>query len=420
MNLPESLVAGPFIQGYITLFEQLVKRLNESRKSVARKLTIVNQRINKHLNSFHALHSSIKMDRLDYTFKFSTELVVVTLSLIIVAINVFGASHLASANNLFTRLLAYHPEKNPNLYAKTTTVKTVIAQDRSVIIPSASAQVVLASADVQAAPRTNIDTQSNSIISENTLEKENPDSIKQMIQDQIKVYDTVQGDTLQGVAQKFNISKQTIIWANNLKSEKIDPNWNLVILPTSGVLHKVTNNDTVADIAKKYHADVNTIIAYNGLEDESDINPGDLLIVPGGIVPAPVVPKPAVKHVLAGNKVVYEPAPGDVEDYGGKNHIFPWGQCTYYASLKRGGVPWGGNAKNWLANAKAYGAKEGKTPVVGAIVVTNENRRYGHVAYVEKVDGNKFMISEMNYNGLGKISTRWLTVGDSVIKGFIY
>jgi surface antigen/LysM repeat protein len=398
------------------------EKLHEIRKSVARKAKIVNQKINKHLSSFQALHSSSKMERLDYTFKFSTELVVVTLSLIIVGVNAFGSANLASANNLFTKLLAYHPEQNPNLYAKTTTVKTVLAQDRSVIIPSASAQVVLASTDAETAQPASLDNQSDSIINNNTIQKENPDSVKTMIADQIKVYDTVSGDSLQSVGSKFNISRETVAWANNLPVDAtLKPGWNLVILPVSGVLHKVTNNDTLGDIAKKYNADINQIISYNGLEDESDVEPGDLLIIPGGKVPIPVTPKPkpAVKHVVAG-KTVYEPAPGGIEDYGGRDHIFPWGQCTYYAAKKRGGVPWGGNAKNWLANAKAYGASTGKTPVVGAIVVTNENRRYGHVAYVEKVDGNRFYISEMNFVGLGKVSYRWLNANDPVVKGFIY
>lgn len=402
-----------------------LEKLREFSRTVVRNAKIVNQRVNKHLSSFHALHSSLKMDRLDYTFKFSTELVVVTLSLIVIGFNSFGSAHLASANNLFTRLLAYHPEQNPNLYAKTTTIRTVIAQDRSVIIPSASAQVVLASTDVQTTQPANLDNQSDSIINNNTIQKENPDSVKKMIADQIKVYDTVSGDTLQSVAKKYNISTQTIVWANNLPNDNLKPGWNLVILPTSGVLHKVTNNDTLGDIAKKYHADINQIISYNGLQDENDINPGDLLIIPGGTVatPAPAAPKKAaVKHVLAGGKVVYEPAQS-VEDYsGGTDHIFPWGQCTYYASLKRGGVPWGGNAKNWLSNARAYGASTGNVPVVGAVVVFSGSgySRYGHVAYVESVNGSEFTISEMNYGGVGKITYRTLTIGEGGIKGFIY
>ncbi|GAC1413415.1 MAG: hypothetical protein NVSMB66_5330 [Candidatus Doudnabacteria bacterium] len=400
-----------------------VEKMHEFRKSIVRSTGIISQRINKHLSSFHALHSSLKMDRLDYTFKFSTELIVVALSLIVIGFNAFGSAHLATANNIYTRLLAYHPEKNPSLYAKTTTIRTVIAQDRSIIIPSASAQVVLASTDIQQAQSASFGNQSNSIINNNTIQKENPDSVKKLISDQIKIYNTVQGDTLQSVANKYNISTQTIMWANNLSGPNIKPGWNLVILPTSGVLHKVTNNDTLGDIAKKYNADINQIISYNGLQDESDINPGDLLIIPGGTVaaPAPTAHKKAsIKHVLNGGKVVYEPA--GVETFTGADHIFPWGQCTYYASLKRGGVPWGGNARSWLANARAYGAKTGKTPIAGAIVVFSGSgySRYGHVAYVQSARGNEFTISEMNYAGVGVITTRVLSTDEGGIKGFIY
>ncbi|MDB4940411.1 MAG: hypothetical protein JWO40_836 [Candidatus Doudnabacteria bacterium] len=390
-------------------------------KSVVRNVKFINQKLNKHLNSFHALHSSLKMDRLDYTFKFSTELVVVTLSLIVIGFNALGGTHLASANNLFTKLLAYHPQQNIALYNKTTAVKTVIAQDRNVIIPSASAQVVLASTDAQSVTPDSFDSQSNSIVNNNTLQQENPDSIKKLIADQIKVYDTVQGDTIQSIAQKFNISANTIMWANNLSSSAIKPGWNLVILPTSGVLHKVTKNDTLGDIAKKYSADVNQIVSYNGLQDESDISAGDLLIIPGGSVPAPkpAAPKQApIKHVLAGNKVVYEPVDG-VQDFGGGTHIFPWGQCTYYASMKRGGVPWGGDARYWLQNAKAYGAKTGSLPAIGAIVVFSGGR-HGHVAIVESVSGDSFTVSEMNWEGLGKVDTRTVSSSDRTIKGFIY
>jgi surface antigen len=420
MNNPESLVARPCIQGYISIFMRALGKLHEVRTSVARNAKIVNQKVNKHLSSFHALHSSMKMSRLDYTFKFSTELMVVTLSVVVIGFNVLGSAHMASANNLFTRLLAYHPDKNPSLYAKTTTIKTVIAQDNSVIIPSASAQVVLASTDAQTTQPASFDNQSDSIVNNNTIQKENPDSVRKMIADQIKVYDTVSGDTLQSVSTKFNVSVDTIKWANNLQSDSLKPGWNLVILPTSGVLHKVTNNDTLGDIAKKYNADINQIISYNGLKDESDITPGDLLIIPGGSVaaPAPSAPKQApIRHVLAGNKVVYEPSQG-ITNYGG-GHLFPWGQCTYYASKKRGGVPWGGDARYWLQNAKAYGARTGRNPIAGAIVVFSGGRR-GHVGIVEKVGNGDFTIGEMNWDGLGVVDHRSIATDQGDIKGFIY
>lgn len=360
------------------------------------------------------------MDRIDYTFKFSTELVVVTLSLLVIGVNAAGASTLSSFNsNMFGRLLAYHPKQNIGLYNKTTTVNTVIAQGNG-FISSASAKIVLAAENFQGSAVGA--SAENSAISDTRIVKPSPADIEALIADQIKVYDTQPGDTLASIATKFGISTNTIIWANNLPNSNIKPGWNLVILPTNGVLRKVTNNDTLGDIAKKFKADVGRIISYNGLEDESDIEPGQLLIIPdGSVAPSPIIAaKPSIKYVV-GDKVVYEPVSSDITDFSNlPDHIFPWGQCTWYASKLRGGVPWGGNAKNWMTNAKAYGAKIGQTPVVGAIVQTTENRRYGHVAIVKKVEGSRFFITEMNYTGLGRISERWLELGNPVIQGFIY
>ena len=333
------------------------------------------------------------MDKIDYTFKFSTELIVFVLSFFVVAINFAGASRLQFVNNnsLLTKLLAYHP-RNEKLYSETTAVQSVTLRDNG-FIPSASAQVILAS-DTGSGSGGN---GSDSIITDNTIVNPNPDSVRTLITDQIKVYVTQPGDTLQSIAAKFNISTNTIIWANNLPNNTIKPGWDLVILPVNGVLHKVTNNDTLPDIAKRFNVDINNIISYNNLADENDINPGDLLIVPGGTVPAPkptAKPKPAIANKV-GNKIVYEPAPGDITEYGGGAHSFPWGQCTYYVARRRN-IPWGGNARNWLTNASAYGAKIGKVPIVGAIVVTSESR-YGHVALVEQISGDNFLVSEMNY-----------------------
>lgn len=66
-----------------------------------------------------------------------------------------------------------------------------------------------------------------------------------------------------------------------------------------------------------------------------------------------------------------------------------------------------GNANQWLANARAAGWATGNVPRVGAIAWTGAGAM-GHVAYTEKVEGNRALISEMNYNGLGVVSQRWV------------
>lgn len=121
------------------------------------------------------------------------------------------------------------------------------------------------------------------------------------------------------------------------------------------------------------------------------------------------------ENISSGGSEIPEVSPSK----GGKGHRFPYGYCTWYVAQKRH-VPWGGNAGAWLANSKAYGYKTGKTPAVGAVVVTTENRYYGHVAYVEKVSGSTITISEMNYTGWGKTSRRTLDKNSRVIRGYVY
>jgi len=100
-------------------------------------------------------------------------------------------------------------------------------------------------------------------------------------------------------------------------------------------------------------------------------------------------------------------------------HYFPYGYCTYYVSQKRE-IIWSGNAGTWLAGAKSAGKDTGKTPQVGAIMVTSEGGKAGHVAYVEAVSGDKVTISEMNFKGYGIVSTRTIAANSKFIKGYIY
>jgi len=94
------------------------------------------------------------------------------------------------------------------------------------------------------------------------------------------------GDTLSGIAKKFNISLNTILWANDLnQSSTIKPGRKLIILPVSGVLHYVKKGDTLSEIAQTYKAEVEEIVAFNELSGEDDIFVGDILIIPNGKTP---------------------------------------------------------------------------------------------------------------------------------------
>jgi len=103
---------------------------------------------------------------------------------------------------------------------------------------------------------------------------------------EIVEYSVQPSDTLSSIAQKFDISLDTLLLANNLtKSSKIKIGQSLIILPVSGVVHFVKSGDTLSGIAKTYKANVDEIIDANELADGLDIYIGDILVVPNGVMP---------------------------------------------------------------------------------------------------------------------------------------
>lgn len=227
-------------------------------------------------------------------------------------------------------------------------------------------------------------------------------------------YVVQEGDTSSSIAASFGITTNTLLWANDLSATSIiRPGDELTVLPVTGLLHRVKSGDTIDSIAKYYGADSQEIIAFNALPADGAIQIGQKLIVPDGQMPAP--------------KPVYIAQPSYTGPGTGQSRSFPYGHCTWYVAQQRY-VPWSGHAKYWLANAQAmgYSVCYGSTcqSKVGAIVSLKDGgwmaRAYGHVAYVTKVESNRFLVSEMNRIGWGKVSVRWISTGSSLIKGFIY
>ena len=95
------------------------------------------------------------------------------------------------------------------------------------------------------------------------------------------------GDTSASIADKFNISVNTILWANDLGAKtKLKIGQKLIILPVSGVLYHVKKGDTLGGIAGTYKGKAEEIISANELSGEGDIFVGDILIIPNGKMPA--------------------------------------------------------------------------------------------------------------------------------------
>ena len=229
---------------------------------------------------------------------------------------------------------------------------------------------------------------------------------------EITEYIVEEGDSLWAIAARFDVSLDTILWANDIKSLLIKPGQKLLILPVTGVMHLVKEGDTVGSLAEKYKTDAEKIIEFNDLSGVGDIMINEVLIIPEGELPSvSIVQIPTASTGSSTN------------NFYGQSHAFPWGQCTWWVAQKRP-IPAWGHAKDWLNNAirSGYAVCKGSycIPQVGAVISLSGNRYYGHVGYVEEVKGDKVVFSEMNYIGLGRMNYRTLRVGSSSIKGYIY
>lgn len=102
--------------------------------------------------------------------------------------------------------------------------------------------------------------------------------------DQISIYVVRQGDSLAAIAKMFNVSVNTILWANNLSSAKsVHPGDTLVILPVTGVEHVVQKGETLAGIVKKYKGDIEDVLDFNNLAPGATVAVGDTIVIPDGV-----------------------------------------------------------------------------------------------------------------------------------------
>ena len=226
---------------------------------------------------------------------------------------------------------------------------------------------------------------------------------------EIITYEVQAGDVPSEIALAFDISTETLLWANNLSVwDYIKPGQKLVILPISGVLHKVKKEETIEQIAKKYKADLQETIEFNSLPANGALAIDQEIIIPDG-------QKSTYTQPQTMSYASYQSFP---RPYADQSHKFPWGQCTWYVAQRRY-IPWNGNANTWLRKAPQYGFATGNEPKPGAIVATREHSAYGHVAYVETVNGDYLTISEMSL-GRGVKIIRTLHKDDWRIIGYIY
>lgn len=103
-------------------------------------------------------------------------------------------------------------------------------------------------------------------------------------------YEVQPGDTPSGIAASFNISVNTLLWANDItKNTVLKTGQSLIILPQDGLLHIVKSGDTLEGLIKNYKGNMDETTAFNGIA-EGIIYTGDTIFVAGGLMPAKKAP----------------------------------------------------------------------------------------------------------------------------------
>ena len=192
--------------------------------------------------------------------------------------------------------------------------------------------------------------------------------------------------------------------------------------PTSGtILVEPTTSKDKSGETSIYRNFPTTFLAKNFLENE-----GDAIIYEwkvDGVLQTSKTGRMAALFSTAGSHTIQVRAKDSLGAYSSWKsktistamytyyYRFAYHECTYYASLefdKYGydgvkaaspGIDWGGNAGNWLTNAKAKGwatSTSSYSPQKGAIIVW-KGGTWGHVAVVISYNTTHIRIAEMNW-----------------------
>jgi murein DD-endopeptidase MepM/ murein hydrolase activator NlpD len=202
-------------------------------------------------------------------------------------------------------------------------------------------------------------------------------------------YEVQLGDAVFSIAQKYNITPETLLWSNYdvLKDDPhtLSEGQVLRIPPTNGILYEWEEGDSLEDVAADFKADIDDILNWSGNKldlTNPEIEPEQVIMIPGGqrafqqwVVPTYAVGKSGTNATLPGGCVV---TGGGF--YGGG--FFIWPADNHYLS---GNDYWSGHLAIDIAagtGAPIYASDSGVVVFAGW-----DSNGYGNVVMIDHQNG---------------------------------
>lgn len=214
------------------------------------------------------------------------------------------------------------------------------------------------------------------------------------------LYTVSLGDSVFGIAQKFSISPETVLWANyeQLRDnpDSLSPGMELNIPPVNGVYYQWEDGDTLEGVAEKFKAESTDILSFSGNKLDLTnpvIEPGQWVMVPEGEREFQQWIVPQIARENSGvSRTVY--GPGACEgNYSGAygTGFFSWPTASHYLS---GNDYWSGHLGIDIAGGLGDGIFAADSGVV--VFAGWSTTGYGYMVMIDHGNGYLTLYAHMS------------------------